>query len=220
MSSRRGDGGRRSRPQKHQNSFAFKNDLHDKHTPLIKLISTLNVCEVCERCKEQIDWRIKYRKYKPLTQPGKCNNCHERKVKRAYHVLCRDCAISSKCCAKCLKSTEEVSIIPPAPTMEEKIKLKVEMDQLIKSLPERKRRTFLRYMNRGKKKKEEIHDAGSDYEGYDETVKKTENKPRTREELMEKFEQLKQAGNEGEDVDDLFSDDDDYEDLSDEDFSN
>ncbi|XP_065092070.1 uncharacterized protein C9orf85 homolog [Ochlerotatus camptorhynchus] len=218
MSSRRGDGGRRVRPQKHQNSFAFKNDLHDKHTPLIKLITTLNICEVCERCKEQIDWKIKYRKYKPLTQPGKCNKCNERKIKRAYHVLCRDCAIESKCCAKCLKSCEEVSIIPPAPTMEEKIKLKVEMDQLIKYLPERKRRTFLRYMNRGKKK-EKTHDGDLDYEDQGEN-KKAESMPRTREELMEKFEQLKLAGNEGENGDDLLSDDEDYEDLSDEDFSN
>lgn len=219
MSTRRGDGGRRSRPQKHQNSFAFKNDLHDKHTPLIKLITTLNVCEVCERCKEQIEWKIKYRKYKPLTQPGKCNKCSERKVKRAYHVLCRDCALSSKCCAKCLKSSEEVSIVPPEPTVEEKIKLKVEMDQLIKSLPERKRRTFLRYMNKGKKK-EKAQDGDSDYDDDEQKGrKKAENMPRTREELMEKFEQLKLAGNE--DGDDLFSDDDDdYEDLSDEDFSN
>lgn len=217
MSSRRGDKGHRTRAQKHQNTYAFKNDLHDKHTPLIKLINTLNVCEVCEHCKEVIDWKIKYRKYKPLTQPKTCNKCNERKIKRAYHVLCRDCAIASKCCAKCLKPADEVNIIPPEPTDEEKQKLKVEMDQLIKSLPERKRRTFLRYMNKGKKA-EKLED-GSDYEEDEQkSKKKSDNVVRTREELMEKFEQLKLAGTGAEDEDDLFSDDD-YEDCSDEDFA-
>ncbi|XP_055611351.1 uncharacterized protein C9orf85 homolog [Uranotaenia lowii] len=221
MSSKRGDHGKRTRAQKHQNTFAFKNDLHDKHTPLIKLINNLNVCEVCERCKEQIEWKIKYRKYKPLTQPKTCNKCNERKVKRAYHVLCRDCALSSKCCAKCLKAADEVNIIPPDPTDAEKQKLKVEMDQLIKSLPERKRRTFLRYMNKGKKnEKNSEAQEDSDYENEGVTVKarnKIDYTPRTREELMEKFEQLKLANNEDDEGDDLFTDDDgeDYDDFSD-----
>uniref|UniRef100_A0AAG5CW28 Uncharacterized protein n=1 Tax=Anopheles atroparvus TaxID=41427 RepID=A0AAG5CW28_ANOAO len=196
MSSKRGDT-RRTRPQKHQNTFAFKNDLHDKHTPLIKLMKNLNVSEVCDHCKSIIDWKIKYRKYKPLTQPKACSKCGERKVKRAYHVLCRDCALGSRCCAKCRKSADEVNVIPPEPTPQEQVKLKAEMDQLIKSLPERKRRTFLRFMNRGKKKKQK--DPGSDLDGSDEDETGADGKkaiaavPRTREELLEKFEQLKQA---------------------------
>lgn len=72
MSSKKGDSGR-TRPQKHQNSFAFKNDLHDKHTPKIKLLNSINVCEVCEQCKLVIEWKIKYKKYKPLTKPRQCN---------------------------------------------------------------------------------------------------------------------------------------------------
>lgn len=71
MSSRKGAGPTRSRAQKHKNTFAFKNDLHDK-TPQQKKINTLNVCEVCERCKAQIEWRIKYKKYKPLSQAKTC----------------------------------------------------------------------------------------------------------------------------------------------------
>ncbi|XP_058453150.1 uncharacterized protein C9orf85 homolog [Malaya genurostris] len=209
MSTRRGDSGHRTRAQKHKNTFAFKNDLHDMHTPLIKLINTLNVCEVCEHCKEIIEWKIKYRKYKPLSQPKTCNQCNERKVKRAYHVLCRDCALDSKRCAKCLKPAEEVTIIPPEPTDEEKRMLKVEMDQLIKSLPERKRRTFLRYMNKNKKK-ENVESEGDDAELRG---KNNENTLRTREELLEKFEQLKLAGNNEESS--LFSGSD-YEDFSDE----
>ncbi|XP_035891342.1 uncharacterized protein C9orf85 homolog [Anopheles stephensi] len=226
MSSKRGDT-RRTRAQKHQNTFAFKNDLHDKQTPLIKLITNLNVCEVCEHCKSVIDWKIKYRKYKPLTQPKSCSKCGERKVKRAYHVICRDCALAHRCCAKCLKSADEASIIPPEPTEQEQVKLKAEMDQLIKSLPERKRRTFLRYMNRGQKKKRPTGDQDGSDEEESETRKKKEKfvMPRTREELLEKFTQLKLAagkdGEEGEngEDDDFSSDDEDYEDYSDEDLS-
>ncbi|XP_058116330.1 uncharacterized protein C9orf85 homolog [Anopheles ziemanni] len=226
MSSKRGES-RRTRPQKHQNTFAFKNDLHDKHTPLIKLINNLNVSEVCEHCKSVIDWKIKYRKYKPLTQPKACIKCGERKVKRAYHVLCRDCALGSRCCAKCRKSADEANIIPPEPTPQEQVKLKAEMDQLIKLLPERKRRTFLRFMNRGKKKKSKNVDSEQEGSDDDETGadgKKKANAPvpRTREELMEKYEQLKlAAGKDGEkdDLDEFSSGDEDYDDFSDEDFS-
>lgn len=71
MSSQHGSGPTRKRAQKHKNSFAFKNDLHDK-TPQMKKINSLNVCEVCERCKAQIEWRIKYKKYKPLSQAKTC----------------------------------------------------------------------------------------------------------------------------------------------------
>uniref|UniRef100_A0A2M4ASY6 Uncharacterized protein n=1 Tax=Anopheles triannulatus TaxID=58253 RepID=A0A2M4ASY6_9DIPT len=218
MSSKRGDA-HRTRAQKHQNTYAFKNNLHDKHTPLIKLITNLNVCEVCEHCKSVIDWKIKYRKYKPLTQPKSCNKCGERKVKRAYHVICRDCALGSRCCAKCLKSADETKIIPPEPTPEEQVKLKAEMDQLIKSLPERKRRTFLRYMNRGKKKPRDPDADEYDSDGA-EDKKNAAPTHRTREELMQKFEQLKLAAGKDDDEDDLgdfSSGDEDYEDYSDDD---
>ena len=215
MSTKKGSVERKNRPQKHQNKFAFKNDLHDK-TPQIKVINSINVCEVCEHCKSVIEWKIKYRKYKPLKQPKSCTKCGDKTVKRAYHVICRDCAIKHKVCAKCLKSGDEVTVIPPEPTEEEKLKLKIEMDQLLKTLPERKRRTFLRYMNqKNKKKAKENEDEDSDSE---------EQEAPTRAQLLEKFEQLKLAAKNGkeEDDDDFFGDgeDDDFDDLlSDEDFS-
>ena len=68
----------------------------------------------------------------------------------AYHVICRDCAIKNKQCAKCLKKDSEVEIIPAGPTPEEQLREKVETMAMIKSLPERKRRTILR--QRRKKK--------------------------------------------------------------------
>lgn len=43
-----------------------------------------------------------------------------------------------------------MNIEPAEPTAQEELQLKTEMDRLIKSLPERKRRTFLRFMKKGK----------------------------------------------------------------------
>lgn len=78
MSSKRGDC-QRKRPQRHQNSTKFKNDLHDKSTR-IKTLNAMSINEVCQRCHDVIEWKIKYRKYKALSQPRACNSCNLRKV--------------------------------------------------------------------------------------------------------------------------------------------
>ncbi|XP_055298622.1 uncharacterized protein C9orf85 homolog [Sitodiplosis mosellana] len=205
MSSQRGSGQTRKRAQKHKNSFAFKNDLHDK-TPQMKKMNSLNVCEVCERCKAQIEWRIKYKKYKPLSQAKTCVKCGNRTVTKAYHVCCKECAKREKVCAKCLKSGDQVNIEPPEKTPEEQQQLKVEMDRLIKSLPERKRRTFLRYMNKGKEidgengVEEQADDKkeGATENGV-ETAKKKTFVPHNRADLLSKIESLKLADDEGDD---------------------
>lgn len=79
------------------------------------------------------------------------SRCNQKTIKRAYHVLCSPCAKEERVCAKCCKSSSQVEIEPPAPTQEEENKLKMELEQLIKSLPERKRRTYLRFAKKGKK---------------------------------------------------------------------
>merc|ERR1712232_1225726 len=38
----------------------------------------------------------KYRKYKPRTQPGKCNVCGQKNIMAAYHTICTKCAGSEK----------------------------------------------------------------------------------------------------------------------------
>lgn len=62
----------RTRAQKHQNSVAFKNTLHDTNHRTKAIVNT-KIDHVCARCKEVIQWKIKYKKYKPLTQPKTCN---------------------------------------------------------------------------------------------------------------------------------------------------
>ncbi|XP_075454193.1 uncharacterized protein C9orf85 homolog isoform X1 [Ascaphus truei] len=70
MSSQRGNVSR-SRPQKHSNVTAFKNDKFDTSVQTRKLNSKLQD-GVCQHCKAVLEWRVRYRKYKPLSQPKKC----------------------------------------------------------------------------------------------------------------------------------------------------
>ncbi|KAH8397468.1 hypothetical protein KR222_006391, partial [Zaprionus bogoriensis] len=209
MSTQRGNA-TRTRAQKHKNRHVFKNDLHDKTPQQIRL-NKMHVSTVCQRCKEVIEWKIKYKKYKPLTQAKTCARCQQRTVRKAYHVICRDCAVKDHVCAKCLKSADEVEIEAPEPTPQEEQQLQVEMDRLIKSFSERKRRAFLRFMNKGRKKDEQ------EAEPLDEEAKEAQEKAtrvrHTREELLEKIKQLNLA-EEGDD-DDFDDDDDDDEDDSD-----
>ena len=77
-----------SRKPAHQNTFAFKHNPNSKLTA--RILASPNV-HVCRRCHEKIEWRKKYRKYKPLTQPGKCNLCQLKRVTAAYHTICEPC---------------------------------------------------------------------------------------------------------------------------------
>lgn len=169
----------------------------------------MSINEVCQKCRDVIEWKIKYRKYKALKAPASCNKCLQRTIKKAYHVLCRDCAISNRQCAKCLKTEGEVDIIPPEPTDEEKLKLQVEMKHMIKSLSERKRRTFLRFMH-GKKKKNRVCD---DDDNGEVPQEKEPTLRRTREELLQKIEKLKLGGEEDAMFDGVLDDDDDEDDV-------
>ncbi|XP_017768003.1 PREDICTED: uncharacterized protein C9orf85 homolog [Nicrophorus vespilloides] len=188
MSTQSGNGSR-TRPQKYQNRVAYKNNLHDTSHKTKKL-NAIQVSEVCEKCRAVIEWKIKYKKYKPLTQAKKCVKCEEKKVKKAYTVLCSDCGKKHKICTKCLESKE---IVPRAPSKNEELKMDLELKQMLQTLSERKRRTFIRYMNKKKS---------------DDTQDTNETAPMKKEELVKKLNALK--------VDDEENDSDfDYSDFSD-----
>jgi hypothetical protein len=74
----------------HQNAVAFHHNPKSKKTAHIL---SLPISGVCLKCKEKLEWRKQYRKYKPLTQHGKCNACNKRNVKAAYHTICSDCSM-------------------------------------------------------------------------------------------------------------------------------
>ena len=105
MSSQRGNV-KKSGPPKHKNTNAFRNDLHDS-TDKQKMINSLEITGLCTSCTHVIEWKIKYKKYKPLTKAKTCVSCNRKAVKRAYNVMCNDCAEQKKVCAKCLKMIEE-----------------------------------------------------------------------------------------------------------------
>ncbi|XP_045156242.2 uncharacterized protein C9orf85 homolog [Mercenaria mercenaria] len=145
MSSQRGNV-KKSRPQKYQNKSAFKNVYHDTSKRTQQIVNT-EVTGVCARCKDCIDWKIKYKKYKPLSQPKTCVLCKERTVKLAYHVYCTKCSSTSNKCAKCGEKKDVVlrPKLSEAEQASEDRELQFELEQL----PERKRRTFMRLQDKG-----------------------------------------------------------------------
>lgn len=157
MSTQRGSA-TRTRPQKHKNKTSFKNNLHDT-SHQTKFINSIQVSDVCARCKEIIEWKIKYKKYKPLTQPKTCVKCEQRTVRQAYHVMCLDCGRKLGLCTKCCQAKD---VVAPGPDKREQVRLDGELQGLLQSLPERKRRTFLRYMEKvreegGDGSREDLH---------------------------------------------------------------
>ncbi|XP_073399834.1 uncharacterized protein C9orf85 homolog [Dendrobates tinctorius] len=106
MSSQRGNV-QRSRPQKHRNVTVFKNDKYDSSSKT-KKINCKQHDGVCQRCKDVLEWRVKFSKYKPLSQPKKCVKCLQKTVKEAYHIICKPCALQLELCAKCGKKEDLV----------------------------------------------------------------------------------------------------------------
>ncbi len=82
---------KKGRQPAHQNTFAFRHNPKSKLTA--KILSSPNV-GLCRKCHDKIEWRKKYRKYKPLTQPATCNLCRRRNITAAYHTICDGCASS------------------------------------------------------------------------------------------------------------------------------
>lgn len=87
-------------PPKHANTYAFH---HNPSSRLTAHILSLPINDLCPPCVAVIEWRKKYRKYKPLTVMKKCTACGEKRIKEAYHVICAQCCRKGEGqCAKCL----------------------------------------------------------------------------------------------------------------------
>lgn len=144
MSCQRGNV-KRTRPQKYKNKTAFKNDLHDSSSKT-KQLNKIEIVNVCAKCKSILEWKIKYKKYKLPKAPKKCTKCEQKTIKNAYHTMCIPCAEIQKVCPKCGKADEIVTNNVPG-----QLKLDAELQNFIKDLTERKRRTFLRYLSEKEK---------------------------------------------------------------------
>ena len=94
----------------------------------------------------QVEWRKKYRRYKPLTTPASCAGCHQKTVRAAYHHLCDACAQSRKVCAGCMESKH---IVTSAANGEKELEAKRELlEREIKGLHLRKQQRILREFDR------------------------------------------------------------------------
>jgi hypothetical protein len=91
---------KKGKKQAHQNVFAFK---HNKNSKLTKKIAEEPLDVLCRRCIAKLSWRVKYRKFKLRTVPGRCNVCHEKNILKAYRTWCDPCALARDLCAKCGK---------------------------------------------------------------------------------------------------------------------
>uniref|UniRef100_A0A5B7A7Z0 Uncharacterized protein n=1 Tax=Davidia involucrata TaxID=16924 RepID=A0A5B7A7Z0_DAVIN len=134
---------------KHQNRYAWKPNAGVKINETEvggRFRPYSEITGVCPRCKEQIEWKRKYGKYKPLTEPAKCQRCSKRAVRQAHHNLCTACAKEQGVCAKC---SCRVGRIIGRDSSEVETEQKM-LEEAIKNARERDRRTLLRTMNKGK----------------------------------------------------------------------
>ena len=102
MSTRGGDNSKKG--QKYQNTFTFK---HNKNSMLTRKIRESPLDLLCKRCLEKLEWRINYRKYKPLSSAAKCITCEGRNIYKAYRTLCDKCTLDKKVCSKCTLPVKE-----------------------------------------------------------------------------------------------------------------
>merc|ERR1719481_1336659 len=143
--------------QKYQNKIAFNPNKYQPGGQLKRVATTSPVIYCCPKCTSVIEWKQKYGKYKALTQASKCVDCGEKCVKHAYHVRCSPCATKNGKCAKCgLKEAEYVNL--PESTKQDEDRKNADFQVALKKLPERKRRTLLRHL-------EKMQGGGEDEDG-------------------------------------------------------
>ncbi|XP_076020862.1 uncharacterized protein C9orf85 homolog [Genypterus blacodes] len=108
----------RARRQKHQNTTAFRNDKYGATIQVKKANSKIHD-GLCQHCKGVLEWKVKYSKYKSLTQPKKCVKCSQKSVKDAYHIICKPCSTELELCCKCGKKEDIVIPINSQGDMQE-----------------------------------------------------------------------------------------------------
>ncbi|KCV72312.1 hypothetical protein H696_01708 [Fonticula alba] len=150
---------------KHQNKTAYKHNRASKKT--LHILS-LPINGLCKSCRDVLEWRKKFRKYKPLTTPKKCVSCEQRAIREAYHVICDDCCRRDNVCSKCLKPRALVE--DGGLTHAERQRLEEEERHHIQSLRERERRSYLRNKERGDKNDDNDSDSDSDAESDHEVA--------------------------------------------------
>ena len=145
-------GNNKKKGQKHQNTFTFK---HNKGSLLTRKITSSPLDLLCKRCIEILQWKIDYRKYKPLSTVGRCNLCKEKKIYKAYRTICDECAINhlpKKLCTKCGEEVDEYEKpINSRNNPESGVKKNVPVIEVVKGLKKKYQKTVYRKINKGVK---------------------------------------------------------------------
>jgi Uncharacterized conserved protein (DUF2039) len=153
-------GGVTSRKPKHQNTFAFQHNPKSKKTAVILKMTNEGLCK---SCWDKVEWKKKYRKYKPLTQPATCRDCSQRTVAAAYHKLCQPCAQAKGTCAWCCERRDLVKKtgLETLATVTKKI----EEEAAAGGMSLREKRSLLRAAEKKYKRRAEGEQSGEGAEG-------------------------------------------------------
>lgn len=89
---------KKGKKPKYQNQKEFK-IIYQQHK--IDLQENTPKHMLCKRCWDIVEWKLKFGKYKKLTQPGKCQECQGRFVVHAYRNICDACGKRLNKCTKC-----------------------------------------------------------------------------------------------------------------------
>ena len=141
-------GNNKKKGQKHQNTYTYH---HNKGSLISRKILSSPLDLLCERCLEILSWKVKYNKYHPLKTPGKCNQCQEKCIYKAYRTICDGCATKGgkKRCTKCGEEVENFAKPDARNNPETGVKKVSPVMELVKTLKKKYQKTIYRRINKG-----------------------------------------------------------------------
>ena len=141
-------GNNKKKGQKHQNTYSYH---HNKGSLISRKILSSPLDLLCERCLNILAWKVKFNKYHPLKTPGKCNQCQEKSIYKAYRTICDGCATKDgkKRCTKCGEEVEEYAKPDARNNPECGVKKSSPVMDLVKTLKKKYQKTIYRRINKG-----------------------------------------------------------------------
>ena len=141
-------GNNKNKGQKHQNTYTYH---HNKGSLISRKILSSPLDLLCERCLDILSWKVKFNKYHPLKNPGKCNQCLGKNIYKAYRTICDSCATKDgkKRCTKCGEEVEEYAKPDVRNNPEAGVKKKSPVMELVKTLKKKYQKTVYRKINTG-----------------------------------------------------------------------
>ena len=141
-------GNNKKKGQKHQNTYTYH---HNKGSLISRKILSSPLDLLCERCLDILSWKVKFNKYHPLKNPGKCNQCLGKNIYKAYRTICDSCATKEgkKRCTKCGEEVEDYAKPDVRNNPEAGVKKKSPVMELVKTLKKKYQKTVYRKINTG-----------------------------------------------------------------------